>query len=366
MSWRTGIAVLSFFGLVLVIQYPNVAGYLRQLTEQPDSVSVPAPVIKAPADGDTSDSGSQQSVSRTVSDANLTDQELRLLALNLINEDRKLNGLSPVALGTNEAAQLHADDMLAGLYLGHWWLDGRKPYMVYSQTGGTSYVSENAARTGFSEQEFAELCSGANVVCQEVNPSEDIERLHNAMVYDDAGSNWSHRENILNPDHRRVSIGIAYSSQYLAFVQHFEGGDVTAPQAPSFEGTILRIRADLNRPNLAIFPTAQVHFEAPPVPHSGEEIEQFTSYCVGGGFSERCGTPLVQIVPPPRLGTHYLNLPDNVIIARSWVISGGDIEIVADLGPFAAEPGIYTTTLFSDGGDGKSDGVLLQLSTVRE
>ena len=40
---------------------------------------------------------------------------------------------------------------------GHWWVDGRKPYMVYSETGGTSYAAENMGWTD-------DLASGKRVV----------------------------------------------------------------------------------------------------------------------------------------------------------------------------------------------------------
>ena len=40
--------------------------------------------------------------------------------------------MSPVVLGSNPAAQMHAEDMLAYDYIGHWWADGRKPYIVYT------------------------------------------------------------------------------------------------------------------------------------------------------------------------------------------------------------------------------------------
>lgn len=365
MSWRTGIAILSFFALVAVIQYPRLAEYAREFSEPSTSVAAPDPVIAAPADTGTPSADSRQPISRAVIDSKLTIDELKLLALDYINEDRKLYGLEPVTMGDNESAQSHAEDMVAGRYLGHWWLDGKKPYMVYSEYGGSSYVSENAARTGFSEAEFNELCTGPNVTCDKVSPTEDIQRLHYAMVYDDAGSDWRHRINILNPSHRKVNIGIVYTDRFLALVQHFEGGDVTAPRPPVFEGSVLKIRADLNRPDLKVFPTVQVHFEELPVPRTGEEIEQFATYCVGGGFSEECGEPLVQILPPPQPGSRYLNLPENVIVARSWVVSGGDIEITADFGSFAEQPGVYTTTLFEDVGDGVSGSILLQLSTVK-
>ena len=276
-----------------------------------------------------------------------------------------MHGLEPVVLGENTAAQLHAEDMVAGRYIGHWWLDGRKPYMVYSQTNGTSYVSENVARTGFSEAEFNELCMVENVSCDRVNPPVDIQRLHHAMVYDDAESDWGHRDNILNPGHRKVNIGIAYVDHFLAFVQHFEGGDVTAPQPPSITGSTLKIRADLNVDDVAIFPTLIIHHEPLPTEKTGEEIGQFMSYCVGGGFTDECGLPILEILPPPQPGTRYLNLPEHLIVADSWVVSGGDIEITADLGSFVSEPGVYTVSMFEDAGNGARGKLLIQLSSFR-
>lgn len=365
MSWRTGIAILSFFALVGVIQYPRVAEFARDLSAIEKTVAVPNPVIAAPGTSASSQGEPQETPTRSVAKSDLTVEDLKLLALEYINGDRKLYGLPPVSMGTNPAAQQHADDMLESRYLGHWWLDGRKPYMVYSQTGGTSYISENAARTGFSEAEFNELCLQSNVTCEKVDPSEDIQRLQYAMVYEDAGSDWGHRDNILDPAHRKVNIGIAYSDRFLALVQHFEGGDVTAPVLPTFDGTILRIRADINRDGLRMFPTVEVHYEPLPVARTAEEIEQFTSYCVGGGFSAECGVPIARIVPPPQPGNRYLNLPDNVIVARTWIVSGGDIEIVADLGTLASRPGVYTSSLYEDDGNAVSGNLTLQLSVTR-
>ncbi len=365
MTWRTGIAILSFFALVGVIQYPRIAEFIRELPEAEKTVAVPDYQIAAPGNLGTPSSDSGQSNTRSVLESELTADDLKLLALDYLNKDRQLHGLAPLTMGDNTAAQLHADDMVAGRYLGHWWRDGRKPYMVYSETGGTSYASENAARTGFSDAEYFELCSVRDVSCDHVSPPEDVQRLHHAMVYDDASSEWRHRDNILNPGHSKVNIGIAFTEHFLALVQHFEGGDITAARAPWFNGSVLTIRADLNEPDLSIFPTVQVHYEEAPVERTTVEIEQFTSYCVGGGFSSECGEPIVQIVPPPRAGSRYLNLPESVIVADSWVVSGGDIEITADLGKFARQPGVYTTTLFKDSGDGVSGDLVLQLSTVR-
>ena len=109
MSWRTGIAVLSFFALVAVIQFPRLAEYVRDLNAPTTRVSVPDPVIASPADLSTPQADSGNPTGVTVTDENLTEDELKLLALDYINEDRKLHGLEPVALGDNAAAQMHAN-----------------------------------------------------------------------------------------------------------------------------------------------------------------------------------------------------------------------------------------------------------------
>jgi hypothetical protein len=42
------------------------------------------------------------------------------------------------------------------------------------------------------------------------------------MMNDDAEANWGHRNNILNPFHDAVSIGIAYDNSSFYMVQDFE------------------------------------------------------------------------------------------------------------------------------------------------
>ena len=68
--------------------------------------------------------------------------QMRSLMLGLINRDRAAKGLGPVSLGTNSAAQAHAEEMLAFSYLSHWGLDGKKPYTRYTDAGGVNYEAE--------------------------------------------------------------------------------------------------------------------------------------------------------------------------------------------------------------------------------
>ena len=65
--------------------------------------------------------------------------------LELINAERRKAGVSPVVLGDNVAAQLHAESSLENCFSGHWGVDGLKPYMRYSLAGGFQSNSENGS-----------------------------------------------------------------------------------------------------------------------------------------------------------------------------------------------------------------------------
>ena len=48
-----------------------------------------------------------------------------------------------------------------------------------------------------------------------------LKDMEYSMMYNDSASNWGHRDNILNPLHNEVSIGIAYDSNNVYFVEDF-------------------------------------------------------------------------------------------------------------------------------------------------
>jgi uncharacterized protein YkwD len=140
----------------------------------------------------------------------INNEELVKFALDEINQDRHKHNLESVELGTNTAAQNHATDMFELKYFSHWNSAGVKPYVTYTQSGGRNYVQENIA---------VSWCEG--LVCN-LDPLKQIEKLEYSMMYDDAGSNWGHRNAILNPHATHVSIGLSYDSHNLYYVQHFE------------------------------------------------------------------------------------------------------------------------------------------------
>ena len=142
-------------------------------------------------------------------------QELYQYALERVNEDRKKHGVLPVNLGTSTSAQNHADDQLQNSYFSHWNSKGVKPYVTYTQLGGTASVGENNAFTSTT-------CPTSNCISNVWNPYEQIKSHQYGMMYDDAHSNWGHRDNIIDPHHTLVNFGISWNENEFYFVQQFE------------------------------------------------------------------------------------------------------------------------------------------------
>ena len=294
--------------------------------------------------------------------------ELRRLALNLINQDRFDNDLPPVALGSNIAAQLHAEDMLEQEYSGHWWIDGRKPYMVYAQTGGSSYVSENVASSGWTKQRWDENnCDSFLVICEVSEPDEEVERAQWDMMYDDAHADWGHRDNILGRTHRFVNIGIAWNESRITFVQHFEGGDVAANSPPQLgaDGTF-SLKLTKLADEVEIASVVDVYYDPPPSRKTPAQIEELDSYCLGGGFTTICAEPIATILKPPRPGSFYPNLGPDDVIAEVWNENPTEFSFVAELGSLATDPGVYTIVVWRDSPGPLLSEALLRLSTIQQ
>lgn len=294
-------------------------------------------------------------------------QTLRTLALDLINNDRAIHGLPPVTLGRNPAAQLHAEDMLAHNYLGHWWVDGRKPYMVYSETGGSSYVSENAAISGWKDADWRlRNCDSSRVRCEVTQPREAIRNFQWGMMYDDAHAAWGHRDNILRESHRAVNIGIAFNGRLVTFVQHFEGGAAVANAPPVLSrGGVLSFSLSKRETGVSVGRVVSVYYEPLPTPKTPAQIEVLDSYCVGGGFTTRCGDPVARILKPPGPGRQYANLDANEVVADRWNETDSSFSFTASLGELATKPGVYTISVWRDTGGFLLSEQLVQLSVTQ-
>lgn len=347
-------------GLPVELEFLQTPTPTSQAVQEGVSTPTPAAPTPTPTTTATPLPSTQRLTAREI-------QELRLFALELINDDRAAHGLPAVTLGLNEAAQLHAEDMLNHDYFGHWWADGRKPYMVYSETGGTSYASENAASDGWTDRQWkASNCDSLLVSCVVSELKDAIGSAQRDMMYDDAHANWGHRDNVLRASHRAVNLGIAFNGRRVTFIQHFEGGaaEAHAPATLSRDGTVSFSLAKLEA-GVRVGSVVTVYYDPPPTPKTPEQIDALDSYCVGGGFTTSCGDPVARVLEPPGPGSFYSNLDANEVVADTWNETGDVFGFTASLGRLATEPGVYTVTVWRDSGGGLLTEQLVELSVTQ-
>jgi uncharacterized protein YkwD len=165
-------------------------------------------------------------------------------ALGVINADRRSNNLREVTLSHILCAQQHAQDMLTNHYFSHWNTKGLKPYMRYTLAGGKGAVAENIAwQTSNKEYDFERI-------------KNSLKKLQWQMMFDDADSNWGHRETILEPRHNKVSIGIAYDNFNVYFVEDFEQDTINLNLTFNGEEVIAEgylQQSDVEIKNIAVF-----------------------------------------------------------------------------------------------------------------
>jgi len=258
-----------------------------------------------------------------------TPTEFELYALEKINQDRKKFRIPPVLFSDNQGAQIQANDMLTTGTLSHWMSTGEKPYMVYTRTGGSGYLSQNVAAT---------FCTG--LTCN-LEPFKEINDRHYEMVYDDEGSDWGHRDNILDPTHTHVSIGVAYDSHHFFFVQNFEDNyidfvspiEITQENKVSINGNLL----DGNIYNIAIY------YDPVPTTSLYEKHKNEPFYESGDLVA------LVQEPPPP--GALYPKVNEyELIVANKWY-EREPITVEFDLSSVLKKQGVYTIGVWLENND---------------
>jgi len=114
-------------------------------------------------------------------------------------------------MGTNRAAQIHAENPLANCISSHWGIDGLTPDMRYSLAGGYQVASENVFGSDY--------CKSAGLGYSAISSiSEEVQEAMDGWM-----NSPGHRENILRPRHRKVNIGLALDRYNFRAVQQFEG-----------------------------------------------------------------------------------------------------------------------------------------------
>lgn len=256
-------------------------------------------------------------------------EELVQHALDLINEDRVDFGLPPVELSLNLAGQVHAEDVYRTKQISHWMTNGDKPYMTYTRYGGEGSVQQNVAIAGFSAAQYQECLTSILVDCERIDPLYTIEELEYEMVYKDKECcNDGHKDNILDPHHTHVSIGIVYDEYYLAFVQNFEnnyGLDVSVNNGQvRFTGELLE--GELEQ--------ISIYFDDMPDTNTYDRNKQLLSYSSG---------ELAAIVVKPLPSGYYYETPKgySLIQANRWG-EGDSINVAFNLARAVEDDGVYT------------------------
>ena len=199
--------------------------------------------------------------------------EYKKYALRLINEQRAGQGLESVALGTNRAAQMHAEDSLANCFSSHWGRNGLKPYIRYTMAGGRQYNSENVSGSGYCIKSSDGYVAISDVKANIRKSSEGLFRSS------------GHRRNILRPQHKKVNIGLAWDRYNFKMIQHFEGDYVEYENAPSIQSGFLSMKGRVkngagigSEDGLGV----QVYYDRPPRPLTLGQLSR--TYCYGAGL----------------------------------------------------------------------------------
>jgi cysteine-rich secretory family protein len=262
--------------------------------------------------------------------------ELREFALEKINEDRKKYDLPPVMLSDNQAAQIHAEDVLKTKQISHWMTNGEKPYMTYTRYGGTGSVGQNVGLSG--DKQYAQDCASVFYMCHPMDPFREIENHEYNMMYDDAESNWGHRDNIIDKRHTHVSIGIAYSDYAFVIVQNFENHYIKFSQSiVTDDNKEVHLVGQID-PVFKLY-NILIYYDELPSASIYENYKAQRYY--------EMGDMVAGVVPPD--GSYYPTI--KTIVASKWNEKNGAIDIRFNLSD--EKPGVYTVMLWLE--DDKRD-----------
>ncbi len=188
--------------------------------------------------------------------------------LDLINQARSEAGVPGVALGSNAAAQLHAEAMLEHCVGSHWGLDGLKPYMRYALAGGYQVNGETVSASDY-----------CNPQARHRGVKRELLDAMNGFM-DSPG----HRRAILNPLYTRVNIGTAWAAHRVDVVLHLEGEYIQYDAVPAIEGPVLRMKGQLLDGATLYSPDdlgVQIYYDPMPSPLTRGQVAR--TYCYSNG-----------------------------------------------------------------------------------
>ena len=192
--------------------------------------------------------------------------------LDLINDEREREEFKGLALGRNDAPQLHAESAIRDCFISHWDTHGLKPHMRYTLAGGYDSI-----RTTWWASSY---CLGPEDGYTRIDIEQEVRSVFQGWM-----NSESVRPLLLSPRHRQVSIGLAWDDYNYVVYSQFEGDYVIFEQLPAINedgrftmsgrvrnGVFLLDDADL---------VVQIFYDPPPHGLSGGQLLRTGCYDSG-------------------------------------------------------------------------------------
>ena len=315
----------------------------------------------------------------------LRHMEEKRYMLELINTERTKLGIPPVEMGTNNAAQLHAESLFENCVMSYWGTDGLKHGMRYNLAGG-----EQSIGTTFAGLSYCANSSDGMQPLRDSDVDAFIEIVMNGWM------NTFQEGVVLRPYYKKVNIGFVWDSYNVVAYTYFEGNYLDFDSSPAIVNGILSFSGSTKGGARFIAGEGrgvEIYYDPPPhkltrgqLAHtscidpgrpvavliwpqgddSGTSVDEFKTITL-----QHCPSPYYDIdsqLPPPtsrreavdlrnrvhlasepkRRGTHIYQVP--LVPAAEWTANTNSFSLVADIQEVLNEHGngVYTLGIFGD------------------
>ncbi len=333
MGLVTDLLLLFIAVIIIIVFYPKIVATIQLASSLIPGLNL----------GNLGKSFNFPNSTQLTSNQNLKPGPLINYTLSLINKDRSAYGLSNVTLSPEPSAQQHADSMLQYDYFSHWDVYGMKPYMRYTLLGGNQSVQENIAYT----KSGVKACIGT--LCQNIgniNVTMALKNMEYNFVYNDSACcNNGHRDNILDPNHNQVSIGISYNGSTVYLVQDFINNYISwLNDTPRVNSSSMQAVLEGSINQSYRLSTIEISYDQPVTNMTMSQLDYTSEYSYG--------QPVAGVVSSPL--NYYPSL--TTIVASNYYTKGNDFFISFDMDKLISGngPGEYTIEVWLNGTESNS------------
>jgi len=247
--------------------------------------------------------------------------------LSEINTNRAAVGLPPVSLtDVSVATAYRSQDMLVKGYFNHYDTNGYLPTLYYTSFGGLYTIEENIGYIFTNRLDTADV------------PAQARSLVHN-MVYNDASSNWGHRDSILDPTNNYADIYASWTANRLFLTIHMVKSWVNWTSPPKIENGIFSCSGEILMPNSSLL-DAFVYYSNP-AEHQNMTYDQSLQILRGEG-SYSLGSLVAGVVPEP-----YYYTGIQAVRPIFWRILGSSFSLSFRTSALSG-PGAYTINLLAE------------------